>query len=526
MNRRNIVSRRFKKILFLVLIFSMMAAVVGMSQTVMASAGTFSTTDRVNLRTEPSTESTSITVVNRGTNVEVLEHNPAGWSKVQVGGSVGYIRSDFLTIPSNDSAATFRTTDGVNVRAAASTDSRVVTTVSAGTSVEVTEHNPAGWSRVRVNGTNGYIRSDFLTRGSGGGAASTGAASAAAGTSASSEAAIATLRTTGAVNMRSGASTDTSIIRTLPSGTSVEVIENQANGWSRVRHNDTAGFIRSDLLSATGTSSNQAASTLRTTGAVNMRSGPSTSSSVIRTLAVNTGVEVIENQTNGWSRVRHNDTAGYIRTDLLSESGSSSTGATAIGTLRTATGVNFRTGPSTNHSVIRLLPANTGVEVLENQANGWSRVRHNATEGFIRSDLLVTGGRTVEIIEWSTARSIVPIGVNLQVVDVRTGITFQLRGFARSGHLDVEPPTRADTDAIFRSRNGVWSWAARPVWVTVGDRTFAAALNGMPHDVSNIRDNGMNGHLCLHFAGTVTNSQSYQRDLRNAVAEAFNARPS
>jgi hypothetical protein len=33
----------------------------------------------------------------------------------------------------------------------------------------------------------------------------------------------------------------------------------------------------------------------------------------------------------------------------------------------------------------------------------------------------------------------------------------------------------------------------------------------------------MNGHLCLHFGGTVTNNKSYQQDLRNAVQEAFNA---
>jgi len=91
--------------------------------------------------------------------------------------------------------------------------------------------------------------------------------------------------------------------------------------------------------------------------------------------------------------------------------------------------------------------------------------------------------------------------------------------------MDVEPPTRADTEAILRTRGGVWAWEPRPVWVTTGGRTFAAALNGMPHDVSTIRDNGMNGHLCLHFGNTVTNSQSYQRNLRAAVAEAYAARP-
>jgi len=513
-----------------------MAGFFGMSAPAAASAGTFQTTSRVNLRAEPSTASASITLVNSGTNVEVIDHNPAGWSKVTVGGSTGFIRSDFLKFQTGGTAATFSATAGVNVRSSASTTSSVVTTVTMGASIEVTEHDPAGWSSVRVNGMTGYIRSDFLTRGGDGSAAgssgSTVGETPAAETPAS-DPVISTLVTTGAINMRAGASTSHNVIRTLAANTSVEVLENQANGWSRVRHNGTNGFIRSDLLSASGTSPEQPAqpTTLLTTGTINMRAGPSTSNTVIRMLPPNTSVEVTGTQ-GEWSSVRHNGTNGFIRSDLLSTAGSPisspapSTGA-AIATLRTVTDVNLRSGPSTSHERIRVLPANTGVDVIENHANGWSSVRHNGTSGFIRSDLLGSGSNsnTVELIDWSLARDIVPTGVNLNIVDVRTGITFQVRGFAKTGHLDVEPPTQADTDAILRTRNGVWSWAARPVWVTVGGRTFAAALNGMPHDVSTIRDNGMDGHLCLHFNNTVTNSQSYQRDLRAAVTEAYNARP-
>jgi len=508
-----------------------------MSAPASASAGTFQTTSRVNLRTEPSTTSASITLVNSGTNVEVLDHNPAGWSKVTVGGSTGFIRSDFLKLQTGGTAATFSATAGVNVRSSASTTSSVVTTVTRGASIEVTEHDPAGWSRVRVNGMTGFIRSDFLTRGGDGSAAGGSTGSIVVETPAAetpaSDTVVATLVTTGAINMRSGASTSHSVIRTLAANTSVEVLENQANGWSRVRHNGTSGFIRSDLLSESGSTPAQPAqpTTLLTTGTVNMRSGPSTSNTVIRLLSPNTSVEVTGTQ-GEWSSVRHNGTNGFIRSDLLSAAGSPltspapSTGA-AIATLRTVTEVNLRSGPSTSHERIRVLPANTSVDVIENHANGWSSVRHNGTSGFIRSDLLGSGSNSnsVELVDWSSARDIVPTGVNLNIVDVRTGITFQLRGFAKTGHLDVEPPTPADTEAILRTRNGVWSWAARPVWVTVGGRTFAAALNGMPHDVSTIRDNGMDGHLCLHFNNTVTNSQSYQRDLRAAVIEAYNARP-
>jgi len=501
----------------------MMMGMIGMSTSV-ASVGTFRTTGDVNLRSEPSTEASVVTVVYNNSSVEVLEHDPAGWSRVRVGNSTGYIRSDFLKFPITN-FANFRATGGVRVRASASIDARILDTVVAGTIIEVTEHNPAGWSRVRVNGNSGFIRSDFLARGDTG--TTIGSGSGGGGGGGGSTSSGGTMRTNGSVNLRSGPSRDTNLIRTLAGRTNVQVIEQVAGqdgyNWSKVIHNGTEGFIRSDLLSEGGTSSGS--TTLRTNGSVNLRSSSSTSSSVLRTLPGRTSVEVIGNVTGqdgrSWTRVRHNNTEGFIRSDLLSEEGRAS-GTTEMRTV--ADGVRLRSGASTNHRIIRSLERSTIVTVHENLSNGWSRVSHNNTEGFIRSDLLGIVV-SVELIDWSTARTLVPIRVNLNITDVRTGIRFQLRGFSRSGHMDVEPPTRADTEAILRTRGGVWAWAPRPVWVTTGGRTFAAALNGMPHDVSTIRDNGMNGHLCLHFGNTVTNSASYQRNLRAAVAEAYNARP-
>jgi len=131
--------------------------------------------------------------------------------------------------------------------------------------------------------------------------------------------------------------------------------------------------------------------TFTTTTVVNLRTGPSTNYSVIRTLASNTSVTVLENQANGWSRVSQNGTIGFIRSDLLSVS-AAGTSAAPSSNQRTVAGVNMRSGPAITYSVIRLLPVNTNVDVLESRANGWSRVRHNGTVGFIRSDFLTTVG--------------------------------------------------------------------------------------------------------------------------------------
>ena len=508
--------RKLQKVIFISLILCLIFALSAQSAT--ASVGTFSVTDSVRVRSEPSTEASVLTVVHPGETVEVLDHDPAGWSRVQAGGSTGFIRSDFLRAPTGSSSTTFRTTSGVNVRSEASTDSSVVATVTEGTSVEVTQHDPAGWSRVNVNGSSGFIRSDFLTRGGG----SSGGAPAPA---APSETVIATLKTTGTVNLRAGASTDNDIIKSLTAGTSVEVLENLSGGWSRVRHSGSTGFIRSDLLSETGAPPAQPTSLL-TTSTVNIRSGPSTNNSIVKTLNPNTSVEVLENQSNGWSRVRHSGSDGFIRSDLLSATGAPS--GAVIGTLKTVTGVNLRSGPSTDHRIIEKLAVNTTVDILENQSSGWSRVRHKGTEGFIRSDLLGTGARAVELIDWATARSIIPRNTTLRVTDVRTGISYNVRGWAFGNHMDFDTATQADTDTKRSTRGGTWSWSARPVWITVGDRTFAAAVNGMPHAGSVTPGNGLSGHFCMHFRGSTSNgstSASYVRNMQNAITEAYNARP-
>ena len=331
-----------------------------------------------------------------------------------------------------------------------------------------------------------------------------------------------TFRTTSGVNLRSGPSTEANVIRTVDTGSAVEMLNHDPAYWSRVRINGTTGYIRSDFLAI---STGNGPASLRTTVGVNLRSNPSTEADVLRTVNYGTVVEVLTHNPDGWSNVRINGTTGYIRSDFLAWTGNAPAARSQTPAIfRTNTGVNFRSGPSTDASIIRVLNTGTVVEMLAFNQGGWSNVRINGTVGYIMSEFLSEGaGGEVEFLTWSVARNIVQNGVPMRVVDVRTGISFNLQSFSIGGHADVEPLTQADTDAILRSRNGVWAWTPRPVWVTIGDRTIAAALNGMPHDVSTIRDNGMNGHLCLHFYGTRTRSQTYQRDLNNAVREAWEA---
>jgi len=132
---------------------------------------------------------------------------------------------------------------------------------------------------------------------------------------------------------------------------------------------------------------------------------------------------------------------------------------------------------------------------------------------------------TVERLHWSEARQLTTRGTTLTIIDVRTGITWQMASFSNGNHSDVETLTAADTAEMLRAWGGRWCWTPRPVHVIVGDRVLAASLNGMPHAGWTISGNNMNGHVCLHFYGSRTHNgnRSHERDHQNAVTEAFNA---
>ncbi|MBR1584805.1 MAG: SH3 domain-containing protein [Clostridia bacterium] len=126
----------------------------------------------------------------------------------------------------------------------------------------------------------------------------------------------------------------------------------------------------------------------------------------------------------------------------------------------------------------------------------------------------------VEKVDWFTGdiQTVWAIGVNAVVTDVYTGISFRAQRLYGGNHADCEPLTTEDTTAycqIYGVNNAqeisdrmseLQSWRRRPLWVTVGGRTFAASMYGVPHNYSGdrIADNNFNGQFCVHFVNSRT----------------------
>ena len=116
------------------------------------------------LRSEPSTSSSIITLLNEGVAVSVLDNTLDGWYKISYNGNTGFVSADYMIIDKDNVFETYGRVngDGVNLRPEASTESEALTTLNSGTVVTVTGFQD-GWFFVTCEDeTQGYIRSDFL----------------------------------------------------------------------------------------------------------------------------------------------------------------------------------------------------------------------------------------------------------------------------------------------------------------------------------------------------------------------------
>ena len=154
---------RAGKVLFLTVLTTMLLAVTASAADIASGAGT-TTGSSLRLRSEPSTDASVITTLDKDVTVALQDGSVDGWYKVSYNGNTGYVSADYLAVDSDNVFTTYGrvNSEGVNVRSDASTDSSVLATVSDGTIVTV-NGLVDGWYDVTCEyGTEGYIRSDFV----------------------------------------------------------------------------------------------------------------------------------------------------------------------------------------------------------------------------------------------------------------------------------------------------------------------------------------------------------------------------
>ena len=189
------------------------------------------------------------------------------------------------------------TATSLNVRSGPSTNNSVLFSVKKNEKVDILD-SMSGWYKISTsNGKTGWASSEYINTNI---------------DSNSDTNENKKVVTANSLNMRSGASTSYRVITKLSKGTVVEVIS-ESNGWSKIKNNGRLGYVSSEYLTSIEdntttkpeqkpeTSPVQTTTKIVNTTSLNVRSGPSTSYSILGKLKKNEKVEVIS-ESNGWSR--------------------------------------------------------------------------------------------------------------------------------------------------------------------------------------------------------------------------------
>ena len=123
-----------------------------------------------------------------------------------------------------------------------------------------------------------------------------------------------------------------------------------------------------------------------TTGSsLRMRAEASTDSSIVTTLDKSVAVAILDDSIDGWYKISYNGNTGYVSGDYLTVDQDNI--FTTYGRVN-ASGVNVRSGPSTDSSSLATVDDGTIVTV-NGLVDGWYDVTcEYGTEGYIRSDFL------------------------------------------------------------------------------------------------------------------------------------------
>ena len=269
------------------------------------------------------------------------------------------------------------TVTSLNVRSGPGTNNNVLFTVKKNETVEIKDSSN-GWYKIKNSlGKEGWASSTYISK---------------YGNTSNSETITTTQKqTTTSVNFRNGAGTSYRIIATLPKGTKVEVIS-ESSGWTKAKYDGRLGYIASNYLEDIKINSNTSVTKEVSTDSLNVRSGPSTSYSVLGKLKKGSKVSVIS-ENNGWSKINYNGKEAYVSSRYLSSISQNNNNDTSKPESIKETkevntdSLNVRSGPGTNYSKLGTLSKGSKVGVIS-ESNGWSKINYNGKEAYVSSKYL------------------------------------------------------------------------------------------------------------------------------------------
>lgn len=324
----------------------------------------------------------------------------------------------YVPVSSSPIATGTVTASNLTVRADASSSGTKLGTLSKGTTVDVYA-DLGGWLCILYNGSMAYVSADYVQLSNYDGTVTPTPTPTDDGTNDVLYRAKVTLSTaSSSLKLRQSGSSSATVITTMPHGTIVDVL-NDSSDWYQVRtpggiigYASSAYLVRMEdgettqpTTTPTSTpSDNAVVATGEVTGSsVNVRSGPSTTASVIGSAKKGDTVEIIS-QNNGFYKIAYNGGTGYISASYVRVTGSVETpdptptpsqsqepsetpapGEAVISSSGTAL-----MGDPSGSVIYEYLSKNTKVTILDTEGNYYLVRLEDGTTGYVEKSAVTT----------------------------------------------------------------------------------------------------------------------------------------
>ena len=205
-----------------------------------------------------------------------------------------------------------------------------------------------------------------------------------------------------ALNVRSWASTSSSVIGSLNRGAKVEIVSTSGK-WHKIKYKNGYGYVSADYIKVNSSNTSKPESkpeqkpevTTKTgtvnASSLNVRSGASTKNSVIGSLSRGAKVEIVSTS-NGWHKIKFKNGYGYVSADYIKVNGSSTSNNNSFVSERigkvNASALNVRSNPSIRNSVIGSLSRGSKVTVVST-SNGWHKIKYKNGYGYVSAEYIV-----------------------------------------------------------------------------------------------------------------------------------------
>lgn len=330
-------------------------------------------TSTLRIRASASTNSSVLGTMRNGSTFDIISKS-GSWYQIKYNGITGYVHGDYVKeIAASSSISTkgkvYNVSTNLRVRSGASTSSSILGYLTNNTEVTIVG-SEGEWYKIQYNSGYGYVSKEYITTNVN---SSNNTGSNNTGNTSSSETEINKTGyvynvSSGGLRVRKEASTSSTVLGTLYSGNSVNIV-GETGSWYKIKYNSSYAYVHKDYItenkpssesssntgnSSSTTDSNDSSQTMNAVGVVTnvssnlrVRKQPSSSAVVLGYLLNNENVNITGKEGN-WYKINFKGSVGYVSADYIKIS----TGSDNTSGSNSSTGSNSNTSVSNAYNIV------------------------------------------------------------------------------------------------------------------------------------------------------------------------------